>query len=401
MLGALVVVLGTYTVRGYVIGAYHDEEMDTRGLGGLTNAGMRHFFAWMMRPLWKGLAAVRVPPNAVTLLNLGLSLTSGLAASVGHFGLAGWLFVGGGALDFLDGRLARATGQATQSGAALDSVVDRYSESALLAGLCWYYGGTRLLIVSLLALTGSLLVPYVRARGEALGATMTGVGVLQRPERVLVLGLGVALAPSVQAFVAPNEAKPLYHLAGLSLAILAVLSHWTAAQRLVHLTRMLRSGTRKRSLGGMSVRTFAIILFATVVDYATMQAFVATHVLGAPAATGLACFGGGLVALAASWNTFAPKMRRLQLTRAGFVSATSAAFNMGGVAVCALLFAEVDHRIAWLGVRLVVVATWNLPLFLAFRAPVPPEPAPRAALPARLPDRAVGPRIPVPTIRRS
>jgi len=145
--------------------------------------------------LWRGLAALSIPPNAVTSLTLGFSVAIGLAASRGHFGLAGWLFIGAGALDFLDGRIARATGEATGSGAALDSVVDRYSEAALLSGLCWYYGGTKFLAIA------------VRAIG--------------------------------------------------ALAVLAVLSHVTAAQRLVHLFQALEArsvrSARMRWLGVSSL----------------------------------------------------------------------------------------------------------------------------------------------------
>ena len=195
ILCGVLAVFASYGVRRLLVGPYHDDEMDERGLGGLTSRGMRHVFAWFMRPIWRVLAAASVPPNAITTLGLVLALMAGLAAASGHFVLAGWLFIAGGALDFLDGRIARATGEATGSGAALDSVVDRYSEAALLSGLCWYYGGTKFLAIA------------VRAIG--------------------------------------------------ALAVLAVLSHVTAAQRLVHLFQALEArsvrSARMRWLGVSSL----------------------------------------------------------------------------------------------------------------------------------------------------
>jgi phosphatidylglycerophosphate synthase len=195
--------LVVYAIRNARRGAFHDEEMDHRGLGGLIGARARHFFAWLMRPLWRGLALAEVPPNAITTLSFGLAIAAGVAVAAGRFALGGWLFVGAGALDFLDGRVARETGKTSPGGAALDSVLDRYVESALLVGLAWFYRGSWVLAATLFAITGSLFVPYVRAKGEALGAVMKDIGFMQRPERILVLGLTVAFAPAVEAFLEP------------------------------------------------------------------------------------------------------------------------------------------------------------------------------------------------------
>jgi len=393
LLAVFVALLTAYTVRGRVVGEYHDEEMDHRGVGGLTSRRVRHFFAWSMRPLWRGLAALSVPPNAITMLNLGLSLTTGVAAATGHFALAGWMFMAGGVLDFLDGRLARETGKASRSGAALDSVVDRYSESALLVGLCWYYGGSWVLGVALLALTGSLLVPYVRARSESLGVTIKDVGIMQRPERVLLLGPGVAFAPVVQAMLAPDEAVPSYHLAILALAALAVLSHWTAAQRLAHLVRALNSealGLRAK----MAPRTLAVGAFTLAFDYSIMHALVACDLLPAPAATGRVCVAGGLVAFAPTWSALGPATRRTRAKRAAFVVATSALLNAGGVALAAVLARGLDYRLAWLIVRAVVLAAWNLPLLPELRLEAARDPLLDVTLPkARAPALARAARV--------
>ncbi len=237
---ALAAALVARAVHEHRAGRFHDEEMDERGLGGLFRRSARHTFAWLMRPLWRGLVAARIAPNTITTVALCVALLSGVSVAFGRFALGGWLYIASGALDFLDGRVARAARRETKSGAVLDSVVDRYGESALLVGLAWQYRGTTTLIAALLALTGALFVPYLRARGEAIGVVMKEVGFMQRPERVVVLGFGVALSPLVDVlFASPSSEAPTYHLAAVALWLLAVTSHVTALQRLSFLLRSL------------------------------------------------------------------------------------------------------------------------------------------------------------------
>jgi phosphatidylglycerophosphate synthase len=382
ILGGVCVILASYAIRRLVIGPYRDEEMDERGASGLTTRWMRHLFAWFMRPVWRALASAAVPPNAITALSLVLASTAGLAAALGHFALAGWLFVAGGVLDFLDGRLAREMGKVTRSGAALDSVVDRYSDSALLVGLCWYYGSSWVLGLALLALTGSFLVPYVRAKGEALGVAMKDVGVMQRPERVMLLGLGVALAPLLQAVVAPDEPKPSYHLAAGALAVVAIFAHWTAAQRLKYLVLALGSTRLSTRLQGLASRVFVIGAFAVAFDYSTMHALVSEDLFSAAAATGLAYVVGAVVGVAAAWGSLVQGMERQFMKRTLFVVGTSALLNMGGVAAAAVLLGGLDYRVAWVITRAVVLAAWTVPLLGQFGVQTVPRAVSTAARPA-------------------
>ncbi|EYF05596.1 GtrA family protein [Chondromyces apiculatus] len=351
-----------YALRGALVGRFHDEEMDTRGLGGLTTARARHFFAWLMRPLWRGLAAAEVPPNAITTLSVGLALGAGVALAAGRFALGGWLYVCAGALDFLDGRVARETGRASSGGAALDSVLDRYCESAVIVGLCWYYRQSFMLFPCLLALTGSLFVPYVRARGEALGATMKDVGFMQRPERILVLGLSVALSPIVEAIRVPFDLQPPHLLAMAGVGLVAVTSHITAIQRLVHLVSALGDGGNAdhRPLP----RSIVVSVLATALDFTVVRVLVHTWGLSAPLATALGCVAGGVLAftLSRTWVFEARSGSRAhQALRFVFVSGTSAALNAGGVALL-LLFPAMGDKLAWAVTRLVVFLTWNYPL---------------------------------------
>lgn len=400
--------LVAYAVRNRFFGGFHDEEMDGRGMGGLTTRRARHFFAWLMRPFWRTLVVVGIPPNAITTLSVGLALGAGAALAAGRFALGGWLYVAAGALDFLDGRVARETNRTSPGGAALDSILDRYCEAAVLVGLSWYYRDSWVLGACLLALTGSLFVPYVRARGESLGAKMNDVGLFQRPERILVLGVTVALSPIPEALLAPLDPAPPHRLAILGLVIIAVASHATAIQRMSHLIRALDPGRSPAPSPSTpssippSVRSpqapeqpalprtparvsppfpgwrvaFAALAFVTVVDFATVYAQVAVLGISAPFATMTGCMVGTMCAMGL-WLLLGRPAAPQGGTwlRHGFVSTTTILLNGGGVAVL-MLHPEVDYQVAWVLARVVVFVTWNYPLL---RDVMQAEPAPQRA----------------------
>ncbi|MBI2886669.1 MAG: CDP-alcohol phosphatidyltransferase family protein [Chloroflexi bacterium] len=155
----------------------------------------------------------------LTLAGALLCAGAGALAAMGLLAAAGWLSLLGSGLDMLDGALARATNQATRFGALLDSTLDRYGEAFLLGGVFLSASGQGAVeeqTLVLLALLGSLMVSYVKARAEGLGYSCD-VGLLTRPERVVVLGVGL-----ITGLVVP------------ALAIVAVLANLTAVQRLLH-----------------------------------------------------------------------------------------------------------------------------------------------------------------------
>jgi phosphatidylglycerophosphate synthase/putative flippase GtrA len=360
-LGYAALGLAAWAIRSRRSGPFRDEEMDHRGTGGLTTAGLRHFFAWLMRPVWSLAVVAQVPPNAITTLSLGLSVGAGVALSSGHFALGGWLFVTAGSLDFVDGRVARVTGRVTRTGAVLDSVLDRYAEAAVLVGLAWYYRSSWVLVPALLAVIGSQMVPYVRAKGEALGASMKSVGFMQRPERIAVLGLGTAFAPVVEAVLDPMGRHPAHRLAMAALVLIALTSHATALQRLQALVRSL-SGTVLPAR-----TTFLRALFTSAL--ATSVDFVVANLADrgdAPAtlATVAGCAAGGLVAwmLCRVWTFAATGATSMPpLWRFAFVWASSTALNTGGVWV-GLCVPGMSFLGSWLLTRAVVYTTWNYPL---------------------------------------
>jgi len=173
------------------------------------------------------LLSLGIAPNAVSALSLLLSAVSGILYSEGRFFFGGVFLTLTGFLDTLDGTIARLTGKTTRFGALLDSTLDRYAEFFIFFGLLVYFRNTPVLFLALFALMGSIMVSYVKARGQSLGKTRS-VGLMQRPERFFLLIAGSVLnAPIGIVF-------PHYPDIGITitLAVLAVLSNITALRRL-------------------------------------------------------------------------------------------------------------------------------------------------------------------------
>jgi len=173
------------------------------------------------------LAKAHITPNALTLLGVLGSAGAAALLARGQFLAGGIVVLAAGALDILDGALARATGQVTRFGAVFDSVMDRVSEAAILFGLLYYYTDRDAREESLLifaALAGSMLVSYIRARGEILGIPIRE-GLFTRAERVIIIGVGSMI----------DQVR-------IALWILAVLANLTALQRLFLVWRKTRKG---------------------------------------------------------------------------------------------------------------------------------------------------------------
>jgi CDP-diacylglycerol---glycerol-3-phosphate 3-phosphatidyltransferase len=170
-------------------------------------------------------------PNGLTILGSVLTASVGLLAAQGWFLAAAiclWLF---SLADTLDGALARSTNRVSVFGAFLDSVCDRTAEAAVFFGIVWWYqstGSSLGVALAVLALVGSLMVSYTRARAEGVGLQTADVGWFQRPERIILLGLGFLLTPL--------WASALLIVLGL----LAVLTAVTVLQRVLHVARISR-----------------------------------------------------------------------------------------------------------------------------------------------------------------
>ena len=175
------------------------------------------------------LHALKLTPNAVTLLGFGLAVTAACFVGFGWLLAGGIVFLAAGGLDLMDGALARLTGTASPFGALLDSLFDRLSEAALFLGLAIYALGADFsykhgmffMVVLLLALIFSQSVSYLRARGEGLGV-FTRAGLMTRPERVALLGVGLIIDQI-----------------GWMLLVIAAVSCFTLVQRLATIGRQL------------------------------------------------------------------------------------------------------------------------------------------------------------------
>lgn len=174
---------------------------------------------------------VRTPVTPNTLTWLGFLITVGAAALVvtGNLFAAGFVVLFAGFFDMLDGALARTTNRVTRFGSILDSTLDRLSEAILLLSILVIYNQGNQVAESLLvgiALLGSLLVSYMRARIEALGIECK-VGLFTRPERVIILALGLLLSQYDYALV-------------IALAVITFFSFFTVGQRLLYAWRQTR-----------------------------------------------------------------------------------------------------------------------------------------------------------------
>lgn len=190
------------TMPLYALGAARrgrdPHEIADRGtfvLGGF----VRNWFYWFVGPVERAALALRLSPTAFNLLGVAFGILAGVLFALGWLNPAGWAVLLGGAMDVLDGRIARARGMADDRGAFLDSTLDRFAEVGALVGLAVLFRADAWAVAAVAAaLGGSLLVSYARARGESVGIVCK-VGVMQRAERLLLVGFGGILDPSVSA----------------------------------------------------------------------------------------------------------------------------------------------------------------------------------------------------------
>jgi CDP-diacylglycerol--glycerol-3-phosphate 3-phosphatidyltransferase len=213
----------------------------------------RERYLKIITPIGKVLAKVGIHPNVLTVAGLILSILAGLVYSSGHFFWAAWIVVLAGSCDAMDGFLARKTGKSSAFGAFLDSTLDRYSDMFLYAGLAFYYAGAGPKITFglnkiarepspwtvffiIMAIAGSFMVSYTRARAEAMGIECK-VGFMQRTERTVLLIIGSLLG-------AIPKIGPLF--LKTALIILAISTNVTALQRMVYvMKRISRESTNR------------------------------------------------------------------------------------------------------------------------------------------------------------
>src|ERR1700682_3515129 len=146
----------------------------------------------VIRLIVRGLALSKIHPNVLTFLGLVINIAAAVLLAAGQFRAAGFVIIGAGIFDMVDGRVARETNQVTRFGGFFDSVLDRYSDLALLMGLLVWYGSINrpfYVVLTAIVMAGSVMVSYTRARAEN-SLPSCKVGFMERPERGVLLIIG-------------------------------------------------------------------------------------------------------------------------------------------------------------------------------------------------------------------
>ncbi len=180
-------------------------------------------------PLTRWLVRKRVHPNLITTSGFVVTVFAGFLYGTDHVRTAGLFVLLGGAHDIFDGRVARESGLQSKFGAFYDSVLDRISEVVIYIGLISLYNQYEMSLLNIgmiyliaLAMAGSLMISYTRAKAETLGLDCS-VGLMQRAERVVLLGVGsLIFGLSWDGLV----------ISGV-IVIFAVLTNYTAVRRIV------------------------------------------------------------------------------------------------------------------------------------------------------------------------
>ena len=199
---------------------------------------VRSWLYWTVSPVVRASLAVGLGPTFYNLLGVAFGIGAGVAFASGNVTLGGWGVLLGGMADVLDGRIARAGGLADARGVFLDSTLDRFAEIGAFVGLAVLFRSSPFtLAMAVIAMGGALLVSYARARGESQGVVCK-LGVMQRAERLLLLGLGGLLDPTVSRLWG---ADPVGTLLVPVLGLVAVGTVGTAIFRTVWIARALRA----------------------------------------------------------------------------------------------------------------------------------------------------------------
>lgn len=177
----------------------------------------------LIRPVAQAIARTGISPNMLTFIGLAAGILAAFFFARGEQLLAGLVLLIAGFFDIIDGAVARVLRRETAFGGVLDSVVDRYVDFLIFAGIIYAFLSFRIAEVGLipgwawgvLAIVGSFMVSYIRARSEAAGSGKLDVGIAERAERLLILAIGALVGYTQYAVV-----------------IIVVLTHLTVLQRL-------------------------------------------------------------------------------------------------------------------------------------------------------------------------
>lgn len=212
------------------------------------NHWIKEYGYWWLRPQVRLLVAIGATPTAVTLGGLAIVLVGCAMVGCGYFGLGGLTILLGSLSDMLDGLVARARNMGSRAGEFVDSLVDRYSDVALIGGLVLYWRHELVFcFIALLGIMGTVVVSYARAKAESLGINDVPKGPMQRAERAVYLGFGIYLSPVVAYFTEMPSKQPTYWLALFVLSVVAVMTNYSAVTMTRYITSRLRDSVHEET----------------------------------------------------------------------------------------------------------------------------------------------------------
>ncbi len=215
----------------------------------------------IINPLVRGMIKIGITPNFITVTGLVGNIVACIVfiyaanhtepRDLRYVGWAGFIILFSGLFDMMDGQVARIGKMSSKFGALFDSVLDRYSELITFFGICYYLSRNGYFISSMLAfvaLIGSMMVSYVRARAEGLGIECKG-GLMQRPERVIITALGAIVCGVFYHFKGDYKIYvdslpfPIFEpvlILVIPIAFIAVFANITAIGRISHCYKVLQ-----------------------------------------------------------------------------------------------------------------------------------------------------------------
>jgi CDP-diacylglycerol--glycerol-3-phosphate 3-phosphatidyltransferase len=227
--GLLAGLVSAYAVRVAFLGRKSDPRIEKVYGTVLLGPWLLEAGYWLLRGSARLVLRAPITPDALTLGSLVITLCAAPLAASGEFAVAALALLAGGALDALDGIVARARGIASDSGEVLDSFVDRYADAAPLVGLSLYYRSSAwLAAIPLAGLVGAMMVSYSRAKAEAMRVDLPS-GLMRRHERIAYLVAALLVGPALGPFVDPWLGVEGSLTLGL-LAFLALLTNLTAVR---------------------------------------------------------------------------------------------------------------------------------------------------------------------------
>jgi CDP-diacylglycerol--glycerol-3-phosphate 3-phosphatidyltransferase len=242
VLGFACGVVLAYALRTVFVGRAEEQRVDKEGGTLFLGRWLMEAFYWTFRSFGYLLLKMRVTPDALTWTSFALTMACLPAAAMGHFSTAGLFFLVGSAFDAFDGLVARERGMASDSGEMLDAIIDRYADMAPLVGLAIFYRFSAWqMTIPLVALVGSVMVSYVRAKTEALGLKLPS-GVMRRHERIAYFVVGLVAGPEISPWL-PAPFGAVHPATLATIGFVAVTSNYAAVRLAAHgRTALLRSG---------------------------------------------------------------------------------------------------------------------------------------------------------------